>query len=486
MKKNLLFAAAALVALAACTKESPVKEEGAIDASKLVFNIDVRSGSATKGVKTAWENGDDVYVFFEDNTTQYVKMTYDGTSWSYKDNANGTAFTNLNLEASGKKLSAVYMPDFVCTAAPTWSTGKWTFGSIAGYYQKAEGVEYTVTSADNVNTLSAVISLTAPSNIMQFYVPADQCAAPGAGNEYVLTATHVINYTFNGIAPGGVASQGNKLNGGAMKGYSATIGGETGYYFWGILESAGSYKFDCQLVKQNAEKKYAISSYFVSKDLRAHSFSSAAIKLTGLTDKGNFVDLGFGDCLWATGNLGRPYPSAPISTTNYQIESPLEAGDYFQWGAKVVYNTSTYNDQWTGTTYEDSLLPKAQDVAYQVNNAWRIPSMAQLDALYDSENTNATTYSQSWKEGWTSLGPTKGGMLLTSKKNGISLFLAAAGYYDAGSLDYEGDYVYFWSSTPRDTNYAYLLYFGDEDIKSSYSSRHFGYSVRPVQNKVTP
>ena len=172
--------------------------------------------------------------------------------------------------------------------------------------------------------------------------------------------------------------------------------------------------------------------------------------------------------------------------TQYLAHVNIKAGDYFQWGAKVVYNTSTYNDQWTGTTYEDSLLPKAQDVAYQVNNAWRIPSMAQLDALYDSENTNATTYSQSWKEGWTSLGPTKGGMLLTSKKNGISLFLAAAGYYDAGSLDDEGDYVYFWSSTPRDTNYAYLLYFGDEDIKSSYSSRHFGYSVRPVQNKVTP
>ena len=79
MKKTLLFAVAVL-ALAACSKESLEKEEGIIDASKLVFNIDVQNANATKGVKTVWEDGDDVYVFFEDNTTQYVKMTYDGSS----------------------------------------------------------------------------------------------------------------------------------------------------------------------------------------------------------------------------------------------------------------------------------------------------------------------------------------------------------------------------------------------------------------------
>ena len=78
MKKNILFMAAVL-AFAACSKdfkESPITNDGSIDASKLVFNITV--DSPTKAMKTAWESGDDVYVFFEDNTSQYVKMTYDG------------------------------------------------------------------------------------------------------------------------------------------------------------------------------------------------------------------------------------------------------------------------------------------------------------------------------------------------------------------------------------------------------------------------
>ena len=145
MKKTLLFAAAVL-ALAACSKESPVKEDSAIDASKIVFNIDVQNADATKAIKTAWENGDDVYVFFEDNTTQYVKMTYNGISWTYADKDGNSNYTDLTLTASGKKLSAVYMPDFVCSAAPTYDSGnsRWTFGSIAGYYQSAESIDYTV------------------------------------------------------------------------------------------------------------------------------------------------------------------------------------------------------------------------------------------------------------------------------------------------------------------------------------------------------
>ena len=96
MKKFLLFAVAALT-LAACAKEAPLKEEGAIDASKIVFNIKVENADATKGVKTVWENGDVVYAFFENNGTQYVKMTYDGTSWAYTDKAGGSNFAGLTL-----------------------------------------------------------------------------------------------------------------------------------------------------------------------------------------------------------------------------------------------------------------------------------------------------------------------------------------------------------------------------------------------------
>ena len=460
MKKTLLFAAAVL-ALAGCSKEGPVKEEGAIDASRIVFNIDVQNADAqaTKGIKTAWEAGDDVYVFFEDNTTKYVKMTYDGSAWTYNVLGDG----DLSLAASGKKLSAVYMPDFVCSDAPTYDTDKWTFGSVGGYYQKAEAVSYTVTSAEDVTTLNATISLTAPANIMQFYVPKDAVAAPGTGNEYVLTATHVINYTFNGIAPGGAASQGNISEGFPMTANYGTIGSDEGYYFWGILESTGTYTYDFQLVKRNAEKKYAISSYSASK-APGVEISSAAFKLDALTDNGNFVSLGYaGGPLWATGNIDK---------TNRKIVDPLEAGEYFMYGKTTPYSSS--EPIYTGM---DNPLPTSADVAYSVNTSWRIPTRDQFDALINSSNTETT-----WKTGWTTLGGHNGGYLITSKANGISLFFAAAGRYYIGTLSNAGDDGYYWSSTPLDSYNAYILYFNSGNITTGSSYRIYGYSVRPVQN----
>ena len=76
MKKTILYVAA-LLALAACSKEKPllVEEEASIDASRIVFNIKVENGHESKGVKTAWETGDVVYAFFEDNRAKMATTT---------------------------------------------------------------------------------------------------------------------------------------------------------------------------------------------------------------------------------------------------------------------------------------------------------------------------------------------------------------------------------------------------------------------------
>lgn len=464
MKKTLLFATAVL-ALAACSKESPVKEENAIDASKIVFNIDVQNADATKGVKTAWENGDDVYVFFEDNTTQYVKMTFDGTSWTYTDKDGGTTFSGLTLAASGKKLSAVFMPDFVCSAAPAYETTKWSFDSVNGYFQRAESVDYTVTTTSDVTTLSATISLTAPAGISQVYIPSSEYSAPASGNEHVLTATHIIPFTFSGVVPGGAVSYtySTTKKGFPLTAYSGIIGSDTGYYFWGILEGAGTYDFDFQLVERNADKGYAISSQ--SKSITGKTVSAYfAAKLTGLTDNGKFVSLGYaGGPLWATGNLDK---------TNNRIVSPLEAGEYFMYGYTTPYNSS--DAKYSG---EENPLSTDHDAAYQANNAWRIPTREQIEALYYSSNT-----SSKWYSGWTSIGTDKGGRLITSDANGISLFLAAAGCYSSGSLNLAGTNGMYWTSTSSYSNIAWHLHFHSSYINTDTRERADGSTIRPVKN----
>ncbi|MBO4340793.1 MAG: hypothetical protein J5835_05145 [Bacteroidales bacterium] len=463
MKKTLLIVAAVL-ALAACTKENAVKEEGAIDASKIVFNIEVLNADATKGVKTAWESGDVVYAFFEDNTTQYVKMTYNGTSWAYTDKDDGTTFSGLTLAASGKKVSAVYFPGFVCSTAPYFDTDRWKFDSsgIEGYYQYTNGVSYTVTSTSDVTTLNATLSLTA-HDFAQIFIPESEVSAPAAGNEYVLTATHIIQSGFSYVSPGGNVVYGNGMKGFPLKGYYGTMDGETGYYFWGMPEGSGTYDFDFQLVERNAEKEYAISSK--SKSVTGKTIpASFAVKLTGLTDNGNFVSLGYtGGPLWATGNLDK---------TNNKIVGPLEAGEYFMYGYTTPYKST--DADYTGT--EDP-LDSAHDAAYQANNAWRIPAKDQFDALINASNT-----SKEWKAGWTSLGSPNGGYLITSKANGISVFFAAAGFYN-DTLGSTGTHGFYWSSMPDDYNAAYCL-----DFISTYigvdngNDRLLGSSVRPVKN----
>ena len=455
MKKNILFMAAVLV-FAACSKdfkESPITNDGSIDASKLVFNITV--DSPTKAMKTAWENGDDVYVFFEDNTTQYVKMTFDGEDWTYTDNAGGTSFSGLSLTASGKKLTAVYFPDFVCSAPPTYDTDRWSFGVVSGYYQST-CVDYTVTTTGDVNTLYATLSLVAPNSglIVQLFVPSSEASAPGTGNEYALTAEQIAPFTFGGVVPGSDVEYSRGTYGHPLPGYGGTIGGDSGYYFWGMLNK-GTMKF-IQLVERNSTYKYAISSK--SKTINKTMLSSFAAKITGLTDKGTFVNMGYsGSPYWATGNLDK---------TNGKIVDPQQYGERFEYGATNVFNNS--NNHYTGT---ENPLPEDYDVAHSVNTDWRIPTMDQCKKLI----SNSTRIRPG-------LG---GGLLVTSKTNGVALFLPAAGYswatYYSQSTGKSG---YYWTSTPNGSNEAYAMDFlSAEDLstgsESSYG-RDRGCSVRPV------
>lgn len=471
--KKMIIILSTLVALAACNKETPILES-VIDPSQVVFNINVENADATKGIKKVWENGDVVYAFFEGNSTQYVKMTRDGSSWSYKDKDGGTTFSGLTLSSSGKKVSAVYFPGFVCSSAPAFDEDKWKFSGVQGYFQYTNGVSYTVKSTSDVATLEATIRLTAPDNIMQVYIPSSEAGSLGSGNEYVLTATHIHPFTFSGMVPGGDASWEKGSKGFPQTAYSGTVAGDAGYYFWGILENTGYYEYDFQLVEQNAEKKYAISSK--SKHAApGDEISCAAIKLTGLTDNGKFVSLGYGGGpLWATGNL-----------KDDAIADPLLAGDYYKWCYTTPYDVTGETDPYDN--YYEGSYDKEKDPAYVNNHAWSMPTKGQLEALYDVQNTNAMTYSESWKGDWTNLGTDKGGMLIKSKVNGISLFLPAAGIYLYGEpvvLFEVGENGYYWSTAGYGPSEAYYLEFCNNSIGTSFDvpNRVWGASVRPVHN----
>ena len=194
---------------------------------------------------------------------------------------------------------------------------------------------------------------------------------------------------------------------------------------------------------------------------------------SGKTDNREYVDLGLtSGTLWATMNVG--------------ATKPEEYGDYFAWGETAPkqdyslnsykwYNTVTskYTKYCDNSSYGDvdnkTELELADDAAY-VNwgKNWRMPTKAQFDELR-AECT--------WQ--WNG-----SGYLVTSKKNGATLILPAAGYRDGSSLNGSGIYGYYWSRSlsPGSSNNAYDLgfYSGNVGTYNGYY-RYDGQSVRAVR-----
>ena len=74
------------------------------------------------------------------------------------------------------------------------------------------------------------------------------------------------------------------------------------------------------------------------------------------------------------------------------------------------------------------------------------------------------------------------GYRVTSKTNGNSIFLPAAGYRLSSALYYAGSFGYYWSSSldTDDPNYAWYEHFYSGYVGRSDYVRYYGLSVRPV------
>ena len=185
-----------------------------------------------------------------------------------------------------------------------------------------------------------------------------------------------------------------------------------------------------------------------------------------------YVDLDLpSGTLWATCNVG--------------ANAPEESGDYFAWGEtspKETYDWSTY--KWCNGSYntltkyctggmygtvddQSELLPEDDAATANWGSEWRMPTIDQLKELYDYTTTE-----------WTTVNGVNG-CLITSKQNGNTLFLPAAGYCDTGSLNLAGSY---WSRSLHWDDYAYCPFFWSGGVGWSYL-RYYGNSVRPVRSK---
>ena len=240
-------------------------------------------------------------------------------------------------------------------------------------------------------------------------------------------------------------------------------------------------KFNVRVSFLMPESKYYYRTYVkvssLSYDYLGETYSFTTKKFPSVNGH-YYVDLGLpSGTLWAYTNVG--------------ASSPEEYGDYFAWGettTKSTYNWSTYkwcngsNTTMTkyntsssyGTVDNKTELDLEDDAAY-VNwgNQWRMPSQEQFKELINSDYTTTE---------WTTVNGVCG-RLITSKSNGNSIFLPAAGCRDDSSLYYAGSSGNYWSRT-LGTGYPYYawgLFFSSDYVRTSYYYRYYGHSVRPVR-----
>jgi hypothetical protein len=307
-----------------------------------------------------------------------------------------------------------------------------------------------------------------PAGFVQFFVP-------GITATYRLMESHLTPKACDYVALAGGVTESARTAGYSIKGMAFTSDAPSsvvGALFGGYLSSTGAatdYTFS--LVKEiSVEKPAAVGTYTLSGTKTIASGTSMTFPAFGNAAWGTmspFVDLGFGNILWATGNL---------TETSPYIADPLAAGDYYKWGYTTPYDktgaTDAYDKYKADGYFEDTATAK--------DTKWSMPNNDQFGALINSSNTTSV-----WEDGWTSIGGSNGGYLITSKVNGISLFFAASGLYSDGSLARTGNKGFYWSSSPRDDlvyHFAYDMDFYNGKIETYFLDRTLGFSVRPVKN----
>ena len=331
MKRTLLILVTVLLALASCRKEIPVVEEGctySLSSLRFEFTIDRLE---TKGIKSGWENGDKVFIFFSGVNSAYVTMSYNGSAWS--STLTGTG----DLSQTGT-LTALYLPYVAVT--PSFNNGVWSFGSgTNSYFLITEKGEYYIRDmADNPATLGAKLVMTkANATCSQFYVP----KTPGNGETMQLACNVVTPTGLASIALDGTVSSSSGVQGAWMTGYPATVATEQGFYFYGtIAQTPGSDNYFA--LRDNSGTYY--KHYYKGSTTLLANKSYQLPDFDNWSGVGEDIYVGVGGLYWCSVNEGAASPlsmgTAESSRPSSNIAASKIAPSSTQWGV-LTGNTVT-------------------------------------------------------------------------------------------------------------------------------------------------
>ncbi len=474
MKKTMIVLSAVL-ALVACNKvetEQPTAKE-------YTYDITITRADDTKAVKSAWENGDVVYVFFSNVAApNYLKFTYNGTAWT-RTQYNGATAESFTYPGNGT-MTAIYLPygnDAVVSADGT----SFKFNkSYTSYYLKAEKAPYKVSGT----VVSGTLSMEAPEGFVQFAMPMSgevnstattffRTTNPSNSQAitYTLSDSNIKPVSFTSVSADGTVSQDETAAAGAPI---------TGYIYGGDINFSG-------VLSTTANGNAADYEFtFVNNNGTAETYDDVTYRLSGNKNLSYKDAIKFPAIIISNPEPGIisispwkvPAPSyveingVKWATCNIGATAPEGYGDYFAWGAtypQAKYEYSDYRESSLGGNLSD-----ANDVAsLKLGSEWHMPTLDEIEKLLD---TDKVTWSS-----WTTENGVNGYWVSDKVNEEQKIFLPAAGYWCDVELCDAGDLGIYWV-TEYGTNSGFGLYFGDGYEYYYYYPRYYGQSVRPVHN----
>lgn len=437
MKKYLILFAAAVVALASCGKWDLEPTERASDT--ITFDLTANHPDDTKAVKSSWETGDAIFVFFSGaEAPKYLKMTFNGTKWTSAEYVGATVSSGalgLSNGATGT-MRAIFLP-FGSDASVSASGTDFVFSKTYYTYYLTATLDYMV--ADN--KVSGAFNMVIPEGYVQFFVE-DATATDGA---YTLGTDAVIPVGVASIAADGTITETtDKTFVDDMTGYAY----QGGYLFSGKLNS----------------------SYFSSRDSGADWIYNDAYYFakTKTADKSRADYFVSGKTLTSHSAVKLPANDNVYSTTN-------TSGKWVPVGS--VITVSLYNVIGSGISEAVSLLGKW----YTCNYGQSVPEALGTLYTFDAANTlgitlptkdqfekinNSSNCSYTW--------------LTVHGQQGVVIKAARGFLFLPAQNSSDGNY---WSSTESDSGHAWDFFFNNLNGHSIVDySRDSEYAVRPFQN----
>lgn len=342
---KIVFWMSALAVLAACGKMAepeilPEKEIVETTRTPLRLNLHISAGADTRAVKTDWENGDQILVFFprsvkEDSKGKYLMLVYiqdpetGDLSWENNDYFNPDPVVAEDLPAAGK-MTALFLPYGMGTLA-SWDAenGKYALSTTDyAYYMCAENADFTLEEG----VLTGTLEMRVPEGFVQFFVPttpADEDhpdAFSDEGTYYELRQDYIRPVGATGVAADGTVVTDQKNPGDALAGYD--YGGGTQFSgIWINKDNPGDNPWWFSLSAPYETRNYAL--FRMGKNPTKN-----AVKLPAV---GNWQEVG--PDKWVLLGNGRE-----VETVNEGASLPWDYGYYMRLldGASMTENDILY------------------------------------------------------------------------------------------------------------------------------------------------